>query len=191
MRACHDLQETVARMVEGEAGPAESLELARHVPDCTACRILLAREKHLAHMLDALDDLIPVEEAFLEGVMRSLPPGPPPRRRSRHGLKLVGIGALLLGGGAWWARFATWDPGQLVTLPRLARPQAENLLEAVASMGRFVWMVLDRAGDFALPGLLSFHLPGRISLASFVPAVAAFLLLSTLLALFVRTQGRT
>jgi hypothetical protein len=191
MTVCHELRSTLSRMAEGEAAPDEGLRLARHVPDCTACRILLAREKHLARMLDALDDLIPVEDAFLEGVMQSLPPGPPPRRRSRQGLKLAGIGAVLLAGGAGLARVASWEPGSLVRVPRFALPRMDNLLEALATMSRFVWMVLDRAGDRAIPDMLNLHVYARIGLAAFIPATVALLLLTTLFALFVRAQDRS
>lgn len=191
MSVCQDLRFTLSRMAEGEAAPDESLRLARHVPDCTACRILLARERRLAQMLEALDDRIPVENAFLEGVMRSLPPGPPPRRRSRHGLKLAGIGAGLVAAGACLGRFLAWQPERLVSFPRLAAPRAEDLLEAVATMSRFVWMTLDRASERTLPDLLSLHLHARVALATFLPACAALLLLSTLLALVVRLQDRS
>jgi anti-sigma factor RsiW len=95
MTSCECLRSILTKVAEGEASPEETLGFARHIPDCTSCRILFARERHLARMLDGLDDLIPVEEAFLEGVMRSLPSTPPPRVSKRNGLKLAGIGAVM------------------------------------------------------------------------------------------------
>ena len=67
------------------------MRCARHLPDCTACRILLAREKRLAAMLaDGLVDPLPVGDDFLQGVMNQLPREPvQPRRRPGRRLKLA------------------------------------------------------------------------------------------------------
>jgi hypothetical protein len=67
----------------GEAGPQDAMLTARHVSDCTACRILLARERRLAAVLDGgLEDHLGVGEEFLESVMAHLPLGPPPPTRA-------------------------------------------------------------------------------------------------------------
>ena len=72
------------------------MRVARHLSDCTACRILLARERRLASMLaEELEDL-PVGEDFVQAVMATLPQEPPPRRRRRYrGLKLAGLAGIL------------------------------------------------------------------------------------------------
>ena len=83
MNRCDAIRPLISRHSEGEVTPDEAIEVARHVPDCTACRILLARERRLAEMLATdLEDL-PVGEEFVISVMRTLPKDPPPARRRR------------------------------------------------------------------------------------------------------------
>ena len=92
MDYCKPVRPLLFRVQEGEATPDEAMLVARHLTDCTACRILLARERRLAELLsDDLADL-PVGEEFVEKVMAHLPLGPPPRRRkstTRRGLKMA------------------------------------------------------------------------------------------------------
>jgi anti-sigma factor RsiW len=92
MSCCETIRPLLSRHAEGELAPDEAIEVARHVPDCTACRILLARERRLAEMLATdLEDL-PVGEDFVVAVMETLPKGPPPsRRRRRRGLELASL----------------------------------------------------------------------------------------------------
>lgn len=92
---CQPIRPLVLRVHEREASPEEAMRVARHLSDCTACRILLARERRLASMLaEELEDL-PVGEDFVQAVMATLPKGPPPRRRRYRGLKLASIAGML------------------------------------------------------------------------------------------------
>jgi predicted anti-sigma-YlaC factor YlaD len=80
---CKDVHPGLSRVAEGEATPGEAMRTARHLSDCTACRILLARERRLARMLeDGLDDPLQVGEEFVQSVMANLPREPPARIRA-------------------------------------------------------------------------------------------------------------
>lgn len=90
MKRCDPIRPLLYRVAEGEVAPDEAMRVARHVPGCTACRILLAREQRLAQLLESdLEDLN-VDEAFVESVMATLP-DKPSRTKARRGLKLAGL----------------------------------------------------------------------------------------------------
>ena len=55
MASCRSIRPILSRVIDGEVSPEDSLRVARHLPACTACRIVLARERRLARMLEALD----------------------------------------------------------------------------------------------------------------------------------------
>jgi len=74
--------------VDHELEPGEAFGLAAHLADCTACKIVLARRRRLAEMLERELPDIPVDEDFVRTVMDTLPDGPPPRRK-RRGIKLA------------------------------------------------------------------------------------------------------
>jgi len=101
MGKCEPVKPLLYRVAECDASPEEAMRVARHLPDCTACRILLARERRLAAMLEQdLQDL-PADEEFVRSVMETLPADPPrprARQRSRRGLKLALLAVLLYGG---------------------------------------------------------------------------------------------
>lgn len=89
---CKQIAPVLYRVAEAEATPDEAMRTARHLSDCTACRILLAREVRLAAMLEeGLTDPLQVGEDFVRTVMDNLPQGPPPARsrRDRRTLKLL------------------------------------------------------------------------------------------------------
>jgi hypothetical protein len=134
-----------------------------HLPDCTACRIQLARERRLARMLEEdLEDLS-LGEDLVRSVMATLPDGPPPRparSERRRGLKLavfaglVGMLAPLLtrqlgafGGGSG-----------LLRLPRLEPESLEGALQGLLALARLIVVVLDRLSSWlpvppsSLPG---------------------------------------
>jgi anti-sigma factor RsiW len=96
--ACDGIRGLIFRTCEGEASPEEAMRLARHLPDCTRCRILMARERRLARMLELDLEDMPVGEDFVRSVMANLPgelPPEPEKRRARTGLKLAGFSGLL------------------------------------------------------------------------------------------------
>ena len=103
MSRCEEIRPLLFRVEESEATPEQAMRVARHLSDCTACRILQARERRLARMLAQELEDVPVGEDFVRSVMSTLPSGPPPRRgtkTTKRGLKLAGllVGAGLLGG---------------------------------------------------------------------------------------------
>ena len=98
MSSCDAVRPFLSHVAEGEVGPGEAMNVARHLADCTACKILLARERRLARMLEQdLQDL-PVGEEFVQSVMATLPQGPPPGRskgQRRRGLRLASFAGFL------------------------------------------------------------------------------------------------
>ena len=82
MKRCDGIRPLLARVADGEATPGEAMRTALHLSDCTVCRILLARERRLATMLEhELPDPVHVGEDFVRAVMSAVPLDPPPRRR--------------------------------------------------------------------------------------------------------------
>jgi anti-sigma factor RsiW len=162
MSACDDLRPAMSRVATGEADPSDSLDVARHLPGCTTCRILLAKERRLARILEhELEDAIGVDEEFLQGVMARLPDGPPPprRRRSRRGLKIATAvgGWVLLGTAAaqWLAAIGAQRVPELS--PRLDLPASGDLLEGLRTVAALASSVLSAigAGMEAVPALLT------------------------------------
>ncbi len=93
MNTCDRFRPLLSSFAEGEARPDEALGVASHLADCTACKIVLARERRLHEALDGLGDPVSVDEEFARLVMAALPVGPPPRadRARRRGLELAGL----------------------------------------------------------------------------------------------------
>lgn len=93
MNTCDRFRPLLSSFAEGEARPDEALGVARHLAGCTACKIVLARERRLHEALDGLGDAVTVDEEFARLVMAALPVGPPPRADGarRRGLKLAGL----------------------------------------------------------------------------------------------------
>ncbi len=84
MHSCDEIRPFLGRYNEREANPEEAIIVARHLSECTACRIQLARERRLAEMLSRELDDLPVGEDFVQSVMATLPKDPPTRRRRRR-----------------------------------------------------------------------------------------------------------
>ena len=95
MSDCMHMRPLIDRVSEGEATPEEALALGRHLPACTVCRILLAKAQRLNEMVNGIGDPLEVDESFLQGVMDSLPDGPPQdgdktgAQGRRHHLRIV------------------------------------------------------------------------------------------------------
>jgi hypothetical protein len=148
LSGCERARPLLVRSVEGELAPRAALRLARHVEACTACRILLARERRLAQVLDGLDDVVPVDASFFDSVMASLPERPsassvPTRReRLRRGLRLAGLCAGLVAGGGLAARFLPFLRFDLATpaMPRFAGDDTEGWISVVGSAAQWVRM---------------------------------------------------
>ena len=115
-RDCRRWAPLLSRMAEGELSPDEAMCGARHVSGCTPCRILLARERRLARMLEqGLDDPLQVGDEFVESVMARLPQEPPTRVRrwwkaSRRLLRLTGL-AMLCASALWLTLGRDGGPG--------------------------------------------------------------------------------
>jgi anti-sigma factor RsiW len=154
MSACLRLRPSLLRVADGEAEPAESLRVARHVASCTACRIVAHRERRLRAAFEGLEDA-PTDHAFLDRVMEALPSTPPPppigvearrlawlrRRRNR----VLGIALLCASGGAAAAQAAgAWWSGTGAGLPNLAQ-----IAEGGSALGALVTALLTTAGWFA------------------------------------------
>jgi anti-sigma factor RsiW len=159
MHDCDPIRPLLYRVAEGEVTPDEAILVARHLPDCTACKILLARERRLARMLEEELDDLHVGEDFVESVMSTLPDGPPPaldersKRRKWRGLKLAGLlGVSLTAGLSVWQQFAVGGGGArlVISPPSLERATLETLLGLI----RVVLVTLDAA-----TGGLSLQLP--------------------------------
>jgi len=87
VKNCDDIRPLIAQQHEGELSPDEAIELARHMPKCTACRIVDARERRLAEMLSGELQDLPVGDDFVSTVMDTLPIDIPRCRRAK--LKLA------------------------------------------------------------------------------------------------------
>lgn len=185
---CGYIRGILPRAAEGDLSPGESLGLARHLPRCTGCRILLARERRLLALLDGLEDPIPVEPSLTDRVMAELPDGPPPSRKAllrKRGLKLAGfVGfAALTAGLLSKLEPARSGEAPLPGLPQLDYEGMEALLGTFAGMARFVLAALSRVGtDFVLDLGLGPGLTGLVA-GLLVPAVCALFLLTTALGL--------
>ena len=85
MNECAGKHLLIDRVAEGEATPEEALDLGQHLPECTTCRIRLAKAHRLNEMVKGMGEPVDVDESFLQQVMDSLPAGPPPARESVGG----------------------------------------------------------------------------------------------------------
>ena len=175
MSACRRAHPLIVRSVEGELAPQDALRLARHVEACTACRILLARERRLAQVLDGLDDVFAVDASFFDAAMASLPDRPQPaeataslRDRLRRGLRLAGLAAAVVGGGGLAARFLPFLRFDLAApaMPRFAGDET-GWLSFVGSAAQWVRMTAQTV-SWSIP---SGAVAGKLALALAVEAV--------------------
>lgn len=191
MANCRPIRALLPGAAEGEISPSDSLRLARHLPRCTACRILLARERRLAEMLDAIEDTLPVHREFATRVMGALPEGPPPApasalvRARRRGLGIAGIVGLVGLGTAILAQLTRLGPGRgpLPGLPHFTLEGMDSLLEIFGGLVRLVMLVVAQAGAGLEPTAPSWPIAGDLSPVVFLPVLVVLLMLSTLVAL--------
>lgn len=191
MATCRTIRAILPRAAEGDLSPSESLTLARHLPRCTACRILLARERRLAEMLDGIEDTLPVDNDFASSVMGALPEGPPPARASalvrarRRGLRIAGFVGLVGLGTAIFSQLARLGPGRgpLPGLPHFTLEGMDSLLEIFGGLVRLVMLVVMQAGAGLEPTLPSWVGVGNQHAVALVPVLIVLLMLSTLVAL--------
>jgi anti-sigma factor RsiW len=167
MPGCEALQPYLSRVAESEASPDEALEVARHLSDCTACRIVLAREQRLARMLEEdLEDLA-VGDGFVDSVMAELPDTPPARvvrRERRRGLKLAMFAGLIGATTTLLARqFGTLGGGSGLPRLRFELESLEGALQGLLALTRLILVVLDRLSSW-LPVPVS-SMPGGLELA--------------------------
>jgi anti-sigma factor RsiW len=169
--SCKPIVPMIYHVAEGEATPDEAMRTARHLSDCTACRILLARERRLAAMLEeGLADPLQVGEDFVRSVMDTLPHGPPPpaRRKQRKSriLKLASLAgwiglAPLLAAAQEVGRLPAGAVWRLT--PDLEAPLANGMAESVQRLGGLLMLALDRiAAGLPVPG----DLPLSVSMLS-------------------------
>lgn len=179
---CERIRHVLPRAAEGDAGPEESLLLARHLSECTACRIVLARERRLQDVLAGLRDPIEVESSFLDRVMAALP-AVPPRAASkparRRGLKLAvfaGLVGSLGAAAAAWSQSPTWAASD-TWLPALTPEMPERWAVLFATTARLATLALAQMGIGPEAGFGFLSLPAPRSIAVVVGTGAAALLL--------------
>jgi anti-sigma factor RsiW len=192
MPSCETIRPLLFKVTEREISPKDAMRVARHLDGCTACKILLARERRLAKMLEVDLQDIPVGEDFFQSVLASLPKDPPPaparKKMNRHGIKLAGF-AGLIGGGTLFAARGSWlegGPGLLTALPSTDFETATGGLEGLFDIARLVLVALK--GMSAGVGFDAPLLAGNLGLLGGA-AVAVLLALgagSTLFALVAR-----
>ena len=160
MAECPQIRPLLYQYLEREAGPAEAMEVAGHLSDCTACKILLARKRRLARMLEeGLEDSIPVGDEFVSSVMATLPDGPPPRTRRvkrTPGLKLAALVGLLFtlgqtAAGRWPVSGGTWPS---LALPNIDTAAGEGPFQGILGCARWVALTIE-----SLAGGAPFEVP--------------------------------
>ena len=157
-RDCRRWAPLLSRMAEGELSPDEAMRGAHHVSGCTPCRILLARERRLARMLEqGLDDPLHVGDEFVESVMARLPQEPPARVRrlrkaARRLLRLTGL-AVLCASTLWLAAGRDPLPGDgrpaRGLVAELDVPVNDGLLDAAWRAGGLVTQVAGSLAELA------------------------------------------
>jgi hypothetical protein len=149
---CNAVRPLLPRIADGEASPAEAMLCARHLSDCTACRILMARERRLAAILEEeLEDCLLVGEDFVRDVMANLPKEPPPRpkaKKARRNLRLAGYVGLLFGLSALVVRGMELATSHIPTLalPRLETTGSDGGFESLLDLSRLLLVVAEFIG---------------------------------------------
>jgi hypothetical protein len=191
---CDRVRRSLYRFAEGEAAPGESLLVARHLPDCTACRILLARESRLQAMLDDLTDPVALDEGFLTDVMSAIAARPAPERRPRRlglAIKLAIVLAVVALSGAILSGFAPGfgSSGTASLVPSLEPDSADGPYGWSGDLARLLLVMLDRMVAVAPPPL-PLEWPAMGALGALLPGLVLGLAGAGLLALAARSLVR-
>jgi anti-sigma factor RsiW len=193
VNTCDRFRPLLSRFAEGEADPEEALGVARHLAACTACKIVLARERRLHEALEGLGDSVSVDDEFSRLVMAALPAGPPPAasRSPRRGLRLAGLVAIGSLGGAVALRLLGLGAGAetLRLASRLDIESGSHVLEGLGRLAGAAAALLVRIAT----GIPSQWLPSGASIGlGLAPLLAAGGLLAgaTLLAVTTWAVGR-
>jgi len=196
MTSCDAIRPLLSHVAEGEVAPDEAMRAARHLADCTACKIVLARERRLARMLeqDLLD--LPVGEEFVQSVMATLPQGPPPRARKsksqrRRGLRLAGLAGFLGAGALALSQIVPSGAGGAgrVGLPAMDFEAANQSLQGLAGLARLAVMALEAVARLPLE-TLSFGWAPELLVAAVATSLVAMGMGSVLVALAAGTLVR-
>lgn len=147
MHDCATIRPLLSNASDGELNPKETMLVARHIADCTACKIVVARERQLARMLEEDLQDIPVGEDFFRSVMASLPKEPPPaedKKQKRHGLRLAGLGGFIAAGALLASRLTPLQGyyRSATNLPALDFDSSQGGFEGLLDVVRLVVMSL-------------------------------------------------
>lgn len=191
MADCAQIRPLLYQYLEREAAPAEAMDVASHLSNCTACKILLARKRRLARMLEeGLEDSIPVGDEFVRSVMATLPEGPPPRTPKpgrKRGLKLAVWSGVVLGlvqaMASRWPLAGVGRPS--LTLPTLDVPAGEGAWNGLLDWVRWAALAFETlAGgapfELSLSGIgLALGTTATVSLLIGALGTSAFVIVAT------------
>jgi hypothetical protein len=189
----------IVRCVDRDLEPDEALHLARHLEACTACRIVLARETHLAAMLDGVDDAFGVDESFFAAVMASLPERPSRpavevqrRARRRRGLRLAALGSVVALGAGLAARALPSLRLDVATpaMPRFTPDETDGWISLIGSAAQWIRMTAQSVAWAGSSGAWGAWTIGALSLSAALTGAAALLAVSGALAWATRTSSR-
>lgn len=179
MSTCAAVRTLFVRAVEGELDPSDALTLAAHLDGCTACRIVLARERRLAAALDGLGDHVQVDDSFVDAVMASLPERPALSRRERwrRGLRLAGLSSLAVAGGGIAARFLPFLRIDFAApaMPRFAPEDTSGWLTLFGSAAQWVRVTAESLAWSGPSGSLGLRLAAAATLDVLLLAAAVML----------------
>jgi len=174
MGSCEQIRPLLPHYAEGELSPDEAMRLARHLAGCTACKIILARERRLAEMLERDMEDLPVGDEFVDAVMATLPKDPPPgaRRARRRGLKLAAFGGFFGSGAMLAAKSLSFqaDWSSSIVVPVVEPETLPFAVDGLAGLVRFAGIA---AEALTHSPLASPHLPGVLIASMTALALAA------------------
>ena len=151
MTPCDLIAPLLTRVADGDAEPAETSAVARHIETCTCCGILFARERRLSEAIETMRD-VEVGELFTATVMGRLPARFPKRSRDRRGLRLAVVGGLVaLAAALASASRQGWDAGfPSAAAPALPADIADPAAGSMIAFARMVLMALQSVAETPL-----------------------------------------